>query len=202
MGGSLSTLHWPQLSWAKVVFSQACVKNSVHGGEGVCLSACWDTPPGPGRSSGTRPPKEQTPQTRQTPPPDQADTPGADTAPWEQTPLPVVADTPLGADPPGSRPPQTRQTPREADCSIRSTSGRYASYWNAFLFFNIFSNIKFVLKNKVLVVDFDVLKFKKSCHDFDLCIGWTSNTHTCFGLLVTSALGFRVKVDPLTSVTS
>ena len=35
----------------------------------------------------------------------------------------------LGSRPPGSRP------PREADCSIRSTSGRYASYWNAFLFY-------------------------------------------------------------------
>ena len=41
-------------------------------------------------------------------------------------------------------PPRTRQTPprdqadnppsREADSSIRSTSGRYASHWNAFLF--------------------------------------------------------------------
>ena len=30
--------------WGKVIFSVACVKNSVHGG--VCLSACWDaTPP-------------------------------------------------------------------------------------------------------------------------------------------------------------
>ena len=58
-----------------------------------------------------------------------------------------------GMPPPGpGRPPQTRQTPlgpgrppdqadppgpgrlpREADSSIRSTSGRYASYWNAFL---------------------------------------------------------------------
>ena len=48
------------------------------------------------------------------PPRDQADTPRgqADThPPWDQ------ADTP----------------PREADSSIRSTSGRYASYWNAFL---------------------------------------------------------------------
>ena len=36
---------------------------------------------------------------------------------------------------PGRTPPQTRQTPlREEDCSIRSMSGRYASYWNAFLF--------------------------------------------------------------------
>ena len=35
---------------------------------------------------------------------------------------------PLGADPPGNRPPSW-----EADCSIRLTSGRYVSYWNAFL---------------------------------------------------------------------
>ena len=96
----------PQRSWAKVIFSQACVKNSVHGG-GVCLSACWDiqTPP---------------PQTRQTPP-NQADPPR-----------------------PG-RHPQTRQTPprpgrppQEADSRTRSTSGRYASYWNAFLFLAYF----------------------------------------------------------------
>ena len=34
-------------SCGKVIFSEACVKNSVHreGGGGVCLSACWDTPP-------------------------------------------------------------------------------------------------------------------------------------------------------------
>ena len=42
------------------------------------------------------------------------------------------------ADPPTphtpGRPPRTRQTPPEADSSIRSTSGRYASYWNAFMF--------------------------------------------------------------------
>ena len=43
----------------------------------------------------------------------------------------------------GRTPPPTRQTPprdlagrppREEDCSIQSMSGRYASYWNAFLF--------------------------------------------------------------------
>ena len=34
----------PQRSCGKVIFSEACVKNSVHGGGGgVCLSACWDT---------------------------------------------------------------------------------------------------------------------------------------------------------------
>ena len=49
--------------------------------------------------------------------------------PWEQTP-------PLGADPPVDtpHPPQSRHPP---PCSIRSTSGRYASYWNAFLFQNM-----------------------------------------------------------------
>ena len=37
--------------------------------------------------------------------------------------------------PPGAdTPPGSRHLPREADSSIRSTSGRYPSYWNAFLF--------------------------------------------------------------------
>ena len=49
--------------------------------------------------------------------------PRADTSPeqtpWEQTP-------------PGSR------HPPEAYCSMRLTSGRYASYWNAFLFCKFF----------------------------------------------------------------
>ena len=62
-----------------------------------------DTPPRPGR-----------------PPPDQADTPPR---PGRHTP-PDKADTP---------PDQADTPPREADSSIRSTSGRYASYWNAFL---------------------------------------------------------------------
>ena len=62
--------------------------------------------------------------------------------PWEQTPPeqkctpppappPPGADTPSEQTPPGSRHPHT--PPPEADSSIRSTSGRYASYWNAFL---------------------------------------------------------------------
>ena len=80
-------------------------------GGGVCLSACWDTPPGsrhpplPGTPPGPGTPRPGTPR-EQTPP-------GPDTP--SQTPLP------------------DQTPPREADCSIRSTSGRYASYWNAFL---------------------------------------------------------------------
>ena len=65
------------------------------------------------------------------PPPRRADTPlGADTPP-EQTPLqeqtppiPTGEDTPQGADTPSS--------PRDGHCC-----GRYASYWNAFLYLTI-----------------------------------------------------------------
>ena len=81
----------PQRSWAKVIFSQACVKNSVHGG-GVSASVHAGIPHG----------------SRHTPP--------------DQTP-----------SPPDQTPPR-EQTPPRADSAIRSTSGRYASYWNAFLF--------------------------------------------------------------------
>ena len=43
----------PQRSCSKVIFSEACVKNSVHS-RGVCLSACWDTPPWADTTSGRR----------------------------------------------------------------------------------------------------------------------------------------------------
>ena len=69
----------PQTKCAKVIFLHLSVSHSVHRGCGVCLSACWDTPPG-----------------RHPPHPQGADTlPGADTpqeqisvppSPWEQTP--------------------------------------------------------------------------------------------------------------------
>ena len=91
----------PQRSWAKVIFLQASV--CPQGGRGVCLSACWDIPPGPGRPPKTRPPGSRHP-------PDQADPPGADTPrtrqiPWEQTP-------PDQADPPRADTPQSRHPPR------------------------------------------------------------------------------------------
>ena len=49
-----------------------------------------------------------------------------------RTPPPRPRRTPLGTreTPPS---PRTRQTPPPEHCSIRSMSGRYASYWNAFL---------------------------------------------------------------------
>ena len=45
-------------------------------------------------------------------------------------PDPPGPDTPPGPEPPRD---QTPPPPRAADSGIRSTSGRYTSYWNAFL---------------------------------------------------------------------
>ena len=54
--------------WGKVIFSVACVKNSVH--REVCLSACWDTtPPEQTLPRRRHPPPEQTPPGPSTPPP-------------------------------------------------------------------------------------------------------------------------------------
>ena len=103
------------------IFTSVCLST---GGRGVCLSACWDIPPPPEQTHpGAEPPEQTPPWSRH--PPQSRHPSGADTPP-EQTPPPPGADTPI---PHGSR------LPREADSSIRSTSGRYASYWNAFLFF-------------------------------------------------------------------
>ena len=87
---------------AKVMFLQVSV--CPQGGEGVCLSACWDARPPPR-------PGTHTPRTRQTPPPDQADTPRTRQTPpgTRQTPThPRTSQThPLDqADPPRpGRPP-------------------------------------------------------------------------------------------------
>ena len=88
---------------------------SVHGGGVGCLPQCM---------LGCHPPRmENPPPGPGRPPPDQADPPRMENPPGP------------GRPPPGpGRPPP----PREADSSIRSTSGRYASYWNAFLCLLVF----------------------------------------------------------------
>ena len=127
------------------------VIHSVHRGEGVCLSACWNTtPPGPATplwTSHTPPDQPHTPDQAHHPPPQTRHTtpsprtrhtplgPGTHPRTSHTTPL-DQAQSPPPPPRPGTTPPQTRHThppPREADSSVRSTSGRYASYWNAFL---------------------------------------------------------------------
>ena len=110
----LHTYYRPQRSCGQgYVFTRVC--DSVNGGV-----------------SGEPPQDQADPPARGEPPRDQADTPlGPRRPPGPGRPLP----------PGPGRPPRTRQTlprPREEDCSILSMSGRYASYWNAFLFSLIF----------------------------------------------------------------
>ena len=74
---------------AKVIFLHLSVIHSVDRGEGVCLSACWDTnPPGPD------PPGPDTPD--QTPPSpwDEAHPPRARHPPWHQAHLTQTSHPP------------------------------------------------------------------------------------------------------------
>ena len=99
-----------------------CSQGGVHSG---IPPQTRQTPPG------LDPPTRQTPRTRQTPP-------------WtRQIPPRNQADTPLDqADTPprpGRHPPRTRQTPPQGSrLQHMDKSGRYASYWNAFLFWDFF----------------------------------------------------------------
>ena len=129
-----------------------CPRGGGGGGEGVCLSACWDArpPPAPGRHT----------------PRDQADPPRPGRPPQDQavTPLPPrTRQTPpwIRQNPPRTRqnppPDQAEPPPPEADSSIRSTSGRYASFWNAFLFYQYISRQQ---KQKLKRIKFfEVIKY-------------------------------------------
>ena len=116
----------------------------------------WQTPPGTSpHPLGPDTPRVRPPQTRYPlgPDPPGPDTPwtrhppGSDT-PWIRHPpgtrhprdqTPPSTRHPLDQTPPRTRHPRTRHPPgtrhpsRAADSEIRSTSGRYASYWNTFL---------------------------------------------------------------------
>ena len=94
---------------AKVMFLQVCV--CPQGGEGVCLSACWDAIPPP--------------------------------------------DGELWRTPPDGEPPPGMEN-READSSIRSTSGRYASYWNSFLFGDCFNPTQAVIKSQAITKNLNI----------------------------------------------
>ena len=132
----------PQTKFAKVMFLHLSVSHSVHRGLPQCMLGYPPRtrhPPGPGTPQSRHPLGTDIPQSRHPPGPD-TPRPGTPQSrcPPEQTPphrtrhspdqvppeqTPPIADTPPGAD-----------TPRSSACwEIRSTSGRYASYWNAIL---------------------------------------------------------------------
>ena len=119
---------------AEVIFLHLFVILFTGGGGGVSASV----------HAGIPHPPEQTCPREHTPP--QVDTPWSRHAPGSRPPLeqtlpsrhppmqtPPEQTPPLGADIPQNR----NSPPPEADSGIRSMSGRYASYWNAFLFFSV-----------------------------------------------------------------
>ena len=132
------------------VFTRVC--DSVNRGD------LWQGDPPPGKETHPlgreNPPGRETPLCRETPwqgeppPPQQVDPPGKQTPPSKENP-------PWQGDPPG----------------IRSMSGRYASYWNAFLFNTKISTNKtswlHVVKN---------IKFKYNLQNR----GWHSPSHWQF----------------------
>ena len=115
----------PQRSWGKVIFSQASVILSTGG------STWAGTPPRLGTPPGTR----YTPRTRYTLP-DQVH------LPYQVHPR--TRYTPRPGTPPGQVcPPRTKYTPWTSACrEIQATSGRYASYWNAFLLLRFLVKLK------------------------------------------------------------
>ena len=154
----ITVIYRPQRSWAKAMFLQVCVILFTGGGVSASVHARIPHTLGSRHPPGADPPEQTPPWNRHStsPHPLGADThpPGADTPlgadPMEQTPL--RADTPQEQTPPpgADTPRESRPPPKKADYCIRSTSGRYASYWNAFLFVkrshcNLCGNLKWVL---------------------------------------------------------
>ena len=118
---------------AKVIFLHLFVILFTGGGGGGIPQGTEADPPDQAH--------HPTPQTRHITPPGH-DTPPP--PPGPDTPPPPGPGAPR-PDTPQARPPRTRPPPppREADSGIRSsTSGRYASYWNAFLLQDIITGFK------------------------------------------------------------
>ena len=115
---------------------------SVHRGGGTVPAQVL--PPGPhlaGTPPGRYSPRQTQPPGRDTPTPQQVH-PRQVHPSWQVHPK---AGTPLAGTPPnryiplGSSPPRQVHLPTTVHAGIWSTSGRYASHWNAFLMSNIFS---------------------------------------------------------------
>ena len=121
--------YCPQRSCGKVMFLHLSISHSVQGGMSASGLGVSATPPG------------QTTPSRQTPPGrhSQADTPCPVHA-GIHTPALLSAcwDTP----------------PCAVHAGIRSTSGRYASHWNALLYFNMLYIIQiYVVNFRKMIVD-------------------------------------------------
>ena len=95
--------------------------------------------------------------------------------PARETPLPrrpPTKETPCQGDPPGRRHPPARETPTEGGPpGIRSMSGRYASYWNAFLFILV----PFTSSVSV-IIDTSIDTYNASIEKNDWCVRFKART--------------------------
>ena len=115
--------------WGKVIFLHLSVILFTRGGgvPGQEPSPLGRYTPLAGTSPGQVHPSRYTPPGRYTP---WAGTPPSRYTPCRYTPQQVH---PLAGTPPKQVHPQAGTPPPPVHAGIRSTSGRYASYWNAFL---------------------------------------------------------------------
>ena len=105
----------------------------------VCHSFCSQGGRGSASMHAGIPPREQIPPGADQPPRTRPTTPPRPgRPPRNRQTLPQSRHPPDQADPPPG-PDRLPPPPGKADFSIRSTSGRYASYWNAFLFCKFFA---------------------------------------------------------------
>ena len=184
---------------AKVMFLQVSVILSTGGESLENPPRTRQTPP---RDQGEPPPqtKENPPRTKENPPP-----PGTkETPPGPRRTLPP--GTKENPSPPGPRrtpprdqgdpPPDQADTPlpREEDCSIRSMSGRYASYWNAILFYKCLK--KEIIRHQYFLV---FLIGRTINSDFKLIYYEKNRRETLFRLLV--QVGFNLQHLICASVT-
>ena len=147
---------------AKVMFLQASVILSTGGGVSDSVHV-GIPPPGADPPRSRHPPQEADPPKKQTSPtisrhpPRSRPSPRSRHPPKKQTP-PMKQIPPRSRHPPKNQtppqkqtppeadtPPRTRHPPHEADIGARSMSGRYASYWNAFLLLVMFVVTKLVV---------------------------------------------------------
>ena len=98
---------------------------------------CQGDPPRGRHPPRRRPPKEGDPHRRHPP---EGGTPQEGRHPQEAPPK-KEAPPEGGTHPPKRRHPPKEAPPQEADLGMRSMSGRYASYWNAFLVYVMFSAV-------------------------------------------------------------
>ena len=147
------------------VFTRVC--DSVHGGV-----SRQGEPPQAGRTPPGRenhPPRSDPPE--QTPPPGTRHPRSRHPPTLQAGRHPSWEQTPSGTRPPQDQtPPGPDTPPREAHSSIRSTSGRYASYWNAFLFYWYEGQIATVLNAIIWYSAYDIMDTipieKFTCHLF------------------------------------